>query len=113
MNALPIIAIVLALAGNGIAAYGFIETKPNLVSNEARMQDTSTVRSDKMKKLDRAVWQEYRDALSMEAYASLGLGIIALIMGAVASVKKIRPKLAGASAALGAISIVLSVVLGS
>ncbi len=112
MRALAIVALVMALGGAVTCIYGFVETKPNVEANERRMEDSGPT-SEKMQKLNRAVWQEYKDALSMQAYVSLALGILALGLGGFVAFKKEKIKLAGAGAALGVVVIIMAILLGA
>lgn len=111
MKALPIVALVLALGALGTCVYGFVETKPNVKSNEARLATGSS--GGEIGRLERAVLEDYRGALHMESYAGLGLGALALVLGGLAFVKKEKVAIAGAGAGLGAVGVVLAIVLGS
>ena len=92
MKGLGIAAIVLGIASVAFDVYAVVETRPNYVSLSNQITKTGA-----QTKFDIPLLEEYRSALRMEAYGAAGLGVVALILGAVAAFKGgFKPALGGA-----------------
>jgi hypothetical protein len=98
MRTLGIVALVLAVAGFGIALFGNVETFPNWESTHQAWSEPGGS-SDRI--LDE-LRTEYMDTLGLQALGALGLAVVSLILGIVSVAKK--------GGKLGAIAIVLALV---
>lgn len=85
-KAAPVIAVVLALAAAGVAAYHFVETWPNVQAFQ-RMADEKP--SDNSMS---ALVQSYRDAGFQQIYAMWGVAGLGVIFGALGAAKGKKKK---------------------
>lgn len=86
MKALGIVAIVMAIGSIGANLYAVIETKPNY-----EYMDGVVNGDGPQTKFDKPLLEEYRGVLQMLAYAALGLGAVATLLGGVSGAKGFKP----------------------
>jgi hypothetical protein len=94
MKALCIIALVLGIAGSGVAVYHLVETYPNLKYFETRTHGhhghahhRHRMRSERMDRLDYRLYRSYADAGFYQIYAMWALGGLGLILGIIGAIK--------------------------
>lgn len=84
MKPIAIIALVLGIAGGGVAVYHLVETYPNVKAFSKEDKTGYGGSSRRRARLERLRWrleQSYRDAAFNQVYAMWGLGGLGLILG--------------------------------
>jgi hypothetical protein len=116
MKPICIIALVLGIAGGGVAVYHLVETYPNVKAFSKRSETGGHHhyghhrRGRRMDRLDYRLHRSYADAGFYQIYAMWALGGLGLILGVLGAAKakeKFR-YMAIAGAALSAVVLIIS-----